>query len=147
MNQNEILIRLKNGENIDVIAKELTETLNAAKESYEAELAAAAKAEAEKVKKEAEAKAKLVDAEAIAELLNDFVKAHYPEHADQLVMTGKELVESFDAIFALTDTLNEFGKLFGMPIPAKTKSADPIDNITKDDATSIIKDFLKTIGC
>ena len=149
MKKEDIIARLKNGEDMDNIASELTAMLNAAQADYEAELLEKAKEELAKAEAEAEAKAKLEDANEIVEMLEDFVATYYPDKTNVLEMTGEELIAAFETVFSMSDILNQLGKMYGVAIPAKTKakSAHPIDNVVKDDVSNIINDFLKSIGC
>lgn len=87
----DILAQLRQGKNIDDIAKQMTEALNEASRRYQEEL------EAEKAKREAELNESLkrADAAQIAVLLNKFEKNYYAEFA-QDDFTADDLIKIFD---------------------------------------------------
>ena len=150
MKKEDIIARLKNGEDMDNIASELTAMLNAAQADYEAELLEKAKEELAKAEAEAEAKAKLEDANEIVEMLEDFVATYYPDKTNVLEMTGEELIAAFETVFSMSDMLDQFGKVFGITIPGAIKPStvnkEPIKT-KQSDVSDIINDFLKSIGC
>lgn len=115
---NEILTRLQNGENADAIATEFTNALNGAVQEQ-------AKADAAR-KKENE---KLADAQAIVDMICDFLDKWYPEigTAGQIV-DAADVLEALDQVMpeltAMTKLLAKLDKVLDEPVKVKRPS-DP----------------------
>ena len=141
MNVDEILARLQNGETMDDIAADISQTLTAAEQKFQEE----------KEKKIAEAaalekEAKLNDlAETILLALDEYMSIKYPE-----VMDGEslEVAEFRDLVDNLLDSIVKMKEVFGdfafasLQVP-KTEYKAPKKVKTADDK---IADFLKTMG-
>ena len=121
MDSNEILARLREGENIDSIAKELTEALNAAKRDYEEEQASA--------KRKAENKRR--DAQQICDVINAFVENYYGDVPNNDPMAADDLIALVDGI---ADVFRSFKKV--------EEKVSPVVKKTKDDFDDAIEDFL-----
>ena len=125
----EILARLQNGENINTIANEMTETLNAANEKFQKE---------QKEKTEQ----KLQDLQTILDLIHDFCIDYYCDnevdidtvHAVFSDLDAEKVNKMIEEASAETLKMQQYIEhLF--TAPTKSKSSD-----------SIINNFLKSIG-
>jgi hypothetical protein len=162
-----ILARLRNGENADAIATELTNAMNGALKAHKAEVAAK-EAEAARAKAEAEAleEEKLDYFIDIVDSLIDFVKTYYVK-SDEMMDFVDNFVSELDyklLLAALDKTVNDAqadpvfqlsfellkneaknskvkatGPIMPKPI-AKTKTTD------KEDFDAVMKDFFKAFG-
>ena len=121
MNSNEILARLREGENIDSIAKELTEALNAAKRDYEEEQASA--------KRKAENKRR--DAQEICDVVNAFMANYYSD------VPNNEPIDA-DTFIALVDSIASVFR----SVKKVEEKVSPVVKKTKDDFDDAIEDFL-----
>lgn len=128
IDKNYFLDMMKNGEDIDTIAKNITDALNEAKVEMEA---------AQKKKELAEKKLEI--ANEIAELFREYAELAYPDALSAIGdFDGATLVSVLDESFELVNNLNYLKDIFATPakkigkaIPAK-KSDD-----------EVLKEFLK----
>lgn len=129
MDINDILAQLRQGTDIDDIAKQMTEALNTASRRYQEEL------EAEKAKREAELNESLkrADAAQIAVLLNKFEKNYYSEFA-QDDFTADDLIKIFDCCATV---LRNFQKVEEVVRPRVEKAKS-----CGDEFNDAIEDFL-----
>ena len=139
---NEIVARLTKGENIDDIARELTDALNAASDQYEKVKEAAAKSDKKKK-----------DMQAILDLVHDFFIEYYCD-TDKDYDVVHEAFADFDAeaaigmiehIGAMTKQMSELETMFGAikPLPRGVKiGCAPAGSNTDE----VINQFLKSIG-
>lgn len=129
MDINDILAQLRQGTDIDDIAKQMTEALNTASRRYQEEL------EAEKAKREAELNESLkrADAAQIAILLNKFEKNYYAEFA-QDDFTADDLIRIFDCCAMV---LRNFQKVEEVVKPRVEKTG-----VTTDEFSAAIDEFL-----
>ena len=107
--KNDIISRLQKGEDIDAIAAEFTNLLNDASKEYTA-----------KHKKKAAA-------EELAVAFNTFLESYYPSLTKNAPITPDELIELFDALSELVETL---GDLTSVLAPGKSKSKEDMDKET-----------------
>lgn len=111
--KNDIISRLQKGEDIDAIAAEFTNLLNDASREYAA-----------KYKKQAAA-------EELAVAFNDFLASYYPNLTKDAPVTPDELIELFDALSELVDTLGDLTSVLAPGKPeAKSKSKEDMDKET-----------------
>ena len=129
MDINDILAQLRQGTDIDDIAKNMTNALNEANRKYQEEL------EAEKAKREAELNESLkrADATQIAVLLNKFAKNYYSD-LPQEDFTADDLIKIYDCCATV---LRNFQKVEEVVRPRVEKAA-----VATDDFTAAIDDFL-----
>ena len=129
MDINDILAQLRQGTDIDDIAKQMTEALNTASRRYQEEL------EAEKAKREAELNESLkrADAAQIAVLLNKFEKNYYSEFA-QDDFTADDLIKIFDCCATV---LQNFQKVEEVVKPRVEKI-----KVKEDEFSAAIDEFL-----
>lgn len=129
MDINDILAQLRQGANIDDIAKDMTNALNEASRKYQEEL------EAEKAKREAELNETLkrADAAQIAVLLNKFAKNYYSDIPEE-DFTADDLIKIYDCCATV---LRNFQKVEEIVKPRVEKAA-----VATDDFTAAIDDFL-----
>ena len=144
MLKNEILTRLQNGENVDAIAQELTDALNAAQDEFQK-------------KEEADAKQqlKIADMQKILDAVYNFCYTHYCEDEEDVEIldeifeenTAESLIkqlEDVSAMFAELAPMCGFGVGFSAPkAKAKTKTKEKIKTKTADET---ITSFLKGLG-
>jgi hypothetical protein len=140
MLKNEILTRLQNGENVDAIAQELTDALNAAQDEFQK-------------KEEADAKQqlKINDMQKILDAIYNFCYTHYCEDEEDVEIldeifeenTAESLIkqlEDVSAMFAELAPMCGFGVGFSAP-KAKTK-----EKTKTKSADETITSFLKGLG-
>lgn len=139
---NEIAARLANGENIDDIARELTDALNAASDQYEKSKAAAAKSNKKKE-----------DMQAILDLMHDFFIDYYCDTNEDIDVVNEAFtdlnadtaIEMIESIGSMAKQMNELEAMLGhiKPFPkvVKVKGAP-----TGSNTDEIINQFLKSIG-
>ena len=116
-NMEDILARLAAGENADAIATEFTNALNSAVQE-QAKQDAARKKEDEK----------LADAQAIVDMVLDFLDKWYPEVGTcGTVVDAAEVLEVLDQVIpeltAMTKLLAKLDKVLDEPVKVKVKSA------------------------
>ena len=145
---NDILTRLMNGEDADAIAKEFTESLNAAVQEHKKQME-------EKSAAEAKRERCITDLHLILTLFNDWLGEFYPrlgtikDNAEDIVKT---LDETQDDIVELFAAIDELGKILGVSDKnIKKKNENTIEakvSLKKDtNATdNAIFDFLKSFG-
>lgn len=122
----EILARLRNGEKVDDIAKNLTEVLNEANRKYEAEQASA--------KREKELNAAYDKA---VKAMNDAIIAYgyYNKCNMESYLWNRETCRN------VIESYRTFGKVFDALIDKPSKTSK------ENDFNTVITDFLKEIGC
>lgn len=98
MTTKDILTRLHNGETIDDIAKELSKILQDASDAYE---------------QEAQKKNKDADAADLADHINTFIYAYYPEHDSLGTLTGEDVISLIDTAVAALDVFSNLPDYFG----------------------------------
>lgn len=103
MTKNDIISRLQKGEDIDAIAAEFTNLLNDAQREYAA-----------KYKKKAAA-------EELAVAFNAFLESYYPSLTKNAPITPDELIELFDALSELAETLGDLTSVFKSETKSKSK--------------------------
>ena len=118
---------MKDGGNIDTVAQEITDALNAAKAEWEAIQ-----------KKNQVADRKLEIANEIAELFKEYAALAYPDDGLELGnFEGEHLVEIMDESFELLKGLHEIKNAFAAPAKKITKT--PLKKSDDD----ILAEFLK----
>ena len=142
---NDILTRLMNGEDADAIAKEFTESLNAAVQEHKKQMDEKSAAEAKKERC-------ITDLHLILTLFNDWLGEFYPKLGtvkDNAADIVKTLDETQDDIVELFAAIDELGKILGMSGKSINKKSEDITE-TKAHKTSAadnaIFDFLKSYG-
>lgn len=147
---NDILTRLMNGEDADAIAKEFTESLNAAVQEHKKQMEEKSAAEARKERC-------VTDLHLILTLFNDWLAEFYPRLGtvkDNAADIVKTLDETQDDIVELFAAIDELGKILGVSdkninkkneniIEAKVEMRPKNKNGATDNA---IFDFLKSYG-
>jgi hypothetical protein len=127
IDKNYFLDMMKNGEDIDTIAEDITFALNEAKAEMEAFQ-----------KKNALANRKLEIANEVAKLFREYADLTYPDAAGEIgKFEGEALVEIMDESFELLKGLYEIKNVFAAP--AK-KTAQPTAKKSDDD---ILSEFIK----
>ena len=143
-NEKDILARLQNGEDLQVIADEFAKSLNNANKIYTEE----------QKKAEAEAKAKQIQQykeDELTDILDDlkeWMRRYYPKHDKTIVESfdensTKDIIASIDAIFELIDF--DFATIFTAKNPLVKKTAEKADRKARP-ADDVINDFLKSMG-
>ena len=143
-NEKDILARLQNGEDLQVIADEFAKSLNNANKIYTEE----------QKKAEAEAKAKQIQQykeDELTDILDDlkeWMRRYYPKHDKTIVEafdenSTKDVIASIDAIFELIDV--GFASLFNIKSPVAKKTVAKTDRKARP-ADDVINDFLKSMG-
>ena len=127
IDKNYFLDMMKNGEDIDTIAKNITDALNAAKVEMEA------------VQKKNElAEKKLEIANEIALLFQEYAELAYPDAAAELGnFDGSGLVEILDESFELLKNLYEIKNAFAAPAKKIVKAP------AKKSDDDILREFIK----
>ena len=144
---NDILTRLMNGEDADAIAKEFTESLNAAVQEHKKQMDEKNAAEAKKERC-------ITDLHLILTLFNDWLGEFYPklgtikDNAEDIVNT---LDETQDDIVELFEAIDELRKILGMSGKSINKKNEDITETgrprnTMGAADNAIFDFLKACG-
>ena len=148
---NDILTRLMNGEDADAIAKEFTESLNAAVQEHKKQMEEKSAAEAKKERC-------VTDLHLILTLFNDWLAEFYPKLGtvkDNAADIVKTLDETQDDIVELFAAIDELGKILGVSDKSISKKSEDITKTmiypkgkremtnTTDNA---IFDFLKSYG-
>ena len=118
----DIMKRLKAGEDAEKIAQEFTDALNGAIEQKSAEDKAAAAAKAKEDAAEVARRARIADAWDVVDPLNVWLKEYYPELAKNEVKP-EELVDLFDSVVELNHTLGML-KLSTFPFQNKEKTEE-----------------------
>ena len=135
-NNEELLDRLRKGESIDAIAKEISESLNKAEADYKAEVAAY---EAEKeAAKNKEAKLQS-HARIVAEAINALVAECFPD-----VDLGDDKVTADEVIGVVRPAMNFCSRL--NELKNDTGKAKAKVKVFTNSADDVIADFLKSIG-
>ena len=131
MNKELIMKRLHSGENVEVIAAELTAMLNEANKAYEAEVEAARVEAERKAKEEAERKAIEEEAEYYLSTAVDNIKEYvilmHPD-AELLPFTAAELREIIEQF---------------LPLLKMGKKVVKHAKFTADEVDEVLKDFLR----
>ena len=147
---NDILTRLMNGEDADAIAKEFTESLNAAVQEHKKQMEEKNAAEAKKERC-------VNDLHLILTLFNDWLAEFYPRLGtvkDNAADIVKTLDETQDDIVELFAAIDELGKILGVSDKSINKKNE---NIVETGvkarpknkmgvADNAIFDFLKSYG-
>ena len=144
---NDILTRLMNGEDADVIAKEFTESLNAAVQEHKKQMEEKNAAEAKKERC-------VNDLHLILTLFNDWLAEFYPRLGtvkDNAADIVKTLDETQDDIVELFAAIDELGKILGVSDKSINKKNEDIieakvEMRPKDATDNAIFDFLKSYG-
>ena len=123
----DIMNRLRTGDSIDDIAREMTDALNEAQKEYEAEVAA----EKARQMKELEDSLKCSDAAQICVLLDKFIKKYYPE-VESREITTEEFIDVCDAV----------ATLFGAAKKIEQKIAPVVEKAESGEFNDAIEDFL-----
>ena len=127
IDKNYFLNMMKNGEDIDTIAKDITDALNAAKAEMEAAQ-----------KKNELANRKLEIANEVAKLLREYADLTYPDATGEIgKFEGEALVEIMDESFELLKGLYDIKNAFAAP--AKKIAQTPVKKSDDD----ILSEFLK----
>ena len=107
-NSNDILKMLREGKSADAIARELTDAINNAEATYNAEKTEAERKrkeeEAAKVKAENDKKLKIIDCEVIIDAIHGYFNKWYPN------LVSKEIwdeISAEDLAYFIDDTVNE----------------------------------------
>ena len=141
----DILARLQNGDSMDAIAKEMSETLNAAQQQYQEETI---KANAEKLEAERVMNAKRQAVDNMLDCLCDYlVAAGEEEFIEELkVINTDEMIETIDSILAFAKSLESLkGLEFPLTNKAYNKPKVTVKMVDPADADMVIKSFLKGI--
>ena len=144
---NDILTRLMNGEDADAIAKEFTESLNAAVQEHKKQMDEKSAAEAKKERC-------VNDLHLILTLFNDWLAEFYPRLGtvkDNAADIVKTLDDTQDDIVELFAAIDELGKILGMSGKSINKKNENIieakvEMRPKDATDNTIFDFLKSYG-
>jgi hypothetical protein len=151
INSKDILTRLQNGENVDAIANEMMDALNAANDQFQKE-------EEEKKKAAAMIDDKAADLRVILDMLYNFCKKHYCDNDEDLAaldeafadMDAFEIIKQVEELGAMVVNMKEMfnnSPIFNFVIEDK-----PVGNTkkkvieSKKDADFVINSFLKSIG-
>lgn len=145
MTKENILERLRAGEDPTVIGNELVAILN--------EAIADKKAEDEAKRKEEEAKAwQMKDAELLAEVMNDYFKKYCGATEDKvtaegLVLAADDLAKMLNVIDKVTDSVNEIKATVKQKMPdgsvkVTTKTGKDAENWAEE----IFSDFFRAFG-
>lgn len=134
-----ILAQLRSGLNADDVANELSKALNDANKAYTDECAKQVK------------KAQHDDAEIIAQLLEAYARNYYNGFGistKERIFSAEEIDELFKALHELNGVMSTFLEW----LPKEKKNATPGEqksikcgNITKDEASRIIQEFLNEL--
>ena len=154
----DILARLQNGDSMDKIAKEMSDTLNAAQQQYQEETI---KANAEKLEAERVMNAKRVAVDTILDGMCDYLVA---AGKDKLIEDMKDIdtddvIDMLDSVIEMSETLEKLKNLefAGLKLPTvehKCGSGDCSNNKPEaftvkakvnPDADAIIKAFLRNL--
>ena len=152
-NVEDILARLHNGENVDVIAQEMTDALNEANDQFQKEEEAKA---AEAKHKETQ---KLADLQTILDAMHDFCIEYYCDDAEDIntvhaafaTLDAKSVDKMIEEAGAYAVRMAEmqkhmdtlFGGLFGTPVVKKVNKKSAPETRTAD---AVIGDFLSQMG-
>jgi hypothetical protein len=121
----DILAQLREGDNIDDIAKDMTTALNEAKRRYEKEQAEeAAKREAEQA-----ATMKRADAAQICTLIDKFLKTYYGDIPQDGPLSTDDFIAVVDSI---AEVFRAIQKVENKVEPAVKKCGDDFDNAIED---------------
>lgn len=153
MDMNDILVRLKNGETADDIAKSLTEMLNTANKQYNEEKA---KAEAEAAAEAKKAKLEKQKFESFTLLFEDFKTFLHEfygyEYEDLDKIAAKDILAVIDTYADLSDWTISFANKIGNHPVVKTTIKKPIGEVkaaaknAADTVDDIIAKFLKEMN-
>ena len=151
----ELLERLRKGEDAEAIAKELVDTLNGALDQHKAEEEAKAAA----AKKAAEVRTnKIEDMEEILDLIYDFWLEYYCDTNEDIDNLDKifdeikpeEVVDSLEELgkwaFELDKSMKSFENILGKPTLFNGKPIKVAMAKDAADADKIISNFLKNMG-
>lgn len=112
---NDILERLRNGQSVDAIASELSEAINKANSTYQAELAAKEAAEQQK------AEAIDICCDSIADYVMHYLETAHPNLLKEIVeidenfeITGKHVKEFLEHSVAAIGPMLKVAKVFGV---------------------------------
>ena len=130
MTVEDILAQLREGDNIDDIAKDMTTALNEAKRRYEKEQAEA------KAKREAELAATLkrADAAQICTLIDKFVKKYYSDVPQNDPISADDFIAIVDSVAEIFRTFQKVEEKVS-PVVEKAKNCG-------DEFNDAIEDFL-----
>ena len=150
---NDILERLRNGQSVDAIASELTDAINKANSTYQAELAAKAAAEKQK------AEAIDICCDSIADYVMHYLETAHPDLLKEIVeidedfeITGDHVKEFLEHAVSATAPMLKIAKAFGVEEEEdEAEAAKPIFKPAfkvKDDENldSVFDKFFKTYG-
>lgn len=151
INSKDILTRLQNGEDVDAIANEMMDALNAANDQFQKE-------EEEKKKAAAMIDDKAADLRVILDMLYNFCKKHYCENDEDLatldeVFADLDTVEIIKQVEELGTMVVNMKEMFNnSPVFNFVVGDKPVGNTkkkvieSKQDADFVINSFLKSIG-
>ena len=136
-NSNDILKMLREGKSADAIARELTDAINNAEATYNAEKAEAERKRKEeetaKAKAEADKKLKIADCEVIIDAIHGYFDKWYPNLVSNEIWNE---ISAEDLAYFIDDTINEvkdsiaaINKLFPNGTPKNVKNADDAINL------------------
>lgn len=130
--EKDILARLQNGEDVQKIADEMAQMINAANKAYADQKAAeeAAKKQNEIQKKE--------DLQEILDMFLDWLNAHYGI-GNKGDVTADQVIELIESLQEYIEALKDLEAVFGVKKPVK-KTAKP------QSADETINQFLKNMG-
>ena len=133
--EKDILARLQNGEDVQKIADEMAQMINAANKAYADQKAAeeAAKKQNEIQKKE--------DLQEILDMFLDWLNAHYGIGTKGDV-TADQVIELIESLQEYIEALKDLEAVFGMKKPA----AKVVKSNAKPSADDTINQFLKQMG-
>ena len=133
--EKDILARLQNGEDVQKIADEMAQMINAANKAYADQKAAeeAAKKQNESQKKE--------DLQEILDMFLDWLNAHYGIGTKGDV-TADQVIELIESLQEYIEALKDLEAVFGMKKPA----AKVVKSNAKPSADDTINQFLKQMG-
>lgn len=151
INSKDILTRLQNGEDVDAIANEMMDALNAANDQFQKE-------EEEKKKAAAMIDDKAADLRVILDMLYNFCKKHYCENDEDLAalnevfadMDAFEIIKQIEDLGAMVVNMKEMFN--NAPVFNFVVADKPVGNTkkkvieSKKDADFVINSFLKSIG-
>ena len=148
---NDILKMLREGKSVDAIARELTDALNNAETTYNAEKAEAERKrkeeEAAKAKAEADKKLKIAGCEVIIDAIRDYLDGWYPNLVSNEIwneISAEDLAYIIDtSIDEIKTSIAAINKLFPNGTPNLTLATTPKNVKNADDAINL---FLKNFG-
>ena len=150
-NSNDILKMLREGKSVDAIARELTDAINNAEATYNAEKAEAERKrkeeEAAKAKVEADKKLKIADCDVIITAIRTYLDKWYPNLVSNEIwdeISAEDLMVIIDtSIDEIKTSIAAINKLFPNGTPNLTLATTPKNLKNADDAINL---FLKNFG-